>query len=43
MYVSVGYEDGHIFEEVNNVQIELVDSGIKDDMIEAHIAEQQQQ
>jgi len=43
VYVSVGYEDGHVFEEVNNVQMELMPSGGKNDFIEAPVAGQQQQ
>jgi len=30
VYVSVGYEDGHIFEEVNDVKMKLVSSKKKD-------------
>jgi len=43
VHVSVGYEDGHVFEEVNNVQMELMPSDPKEKLIEEHLAEQQQQ
>jgi len=35
VYVSVGYEDGHIFEEINNVQMETVEGK---EVPEEHIA-----
>ncbi|MEP6846895.1 MAG: transglutaminase family protein [Panacibacter sp.] len=43
VHVSIGYEDGHLFEEVNNVQMEMLSSNAKDKYIEAHFAGQQQQ
>jgi len=43
VYVSVGYEDGHVFEEVNNVQMELIASDAKEDLIDLNPAGHQQQ
>jgi len=43
VHVSIGYEDGHIFEEVNNVQMELMPSDPKEKLIADHLAGQQQQ
>jgi transglutaminase-like putative cysteine protease len=41
VYVSIGYEDGHIFEDVNNVDMETHQSGV--DPIPDFLAGQQQQ
>ncbi len=49
VYVSIGYEDGHVFEEVNNVQMKTVSSKKKDEeevpeyQEEEHHHQQQQQ
>jgi transglutaminase-like putative cysteine protease len=43
VYVSVGYEDGHVFEEVNNVQMELLPSDEKEDLADLNPAGHQQQ
>ena len=44
VYVSVGYEDGNVFEEKNNVQMEAQPYGKQQPVIEDnHIAVQQQQ
>lgn len=44
VYVSIGYEDGHTFEEVNNVQMELMPAGFKEILLnENHAGQQQQQ
>ena len=43
VYVSVGYEDGHIFEEMNNVKMEVSPSNPKEEAIDHTIAGQQQQ
>jgi transglutaminase-like putative cysteine protease len=43
VYVSVGYEDGKIFEAVNNVSMELISSNEKENLIIPHSAGQQQQ
>ncbi|HNP25033.1 MAG TPA: transglutaminase family protein [Panacibacter sp.] len=43
VYVSIGYEDGHVFEEVNNVQMETQAPDQKEELIGEHFAGQQQQ
>lgn len=43
VYVSIGYEDGKIFEEKNNVQMELLPSDTKEILADEHHAGQQQQ
>lgn len=44
VYVSIGYEDGHVFEELNNVNMETMPSDNKDEsIIEEQFAGQQQQ
>jgi len=43
VYVSVGYEDGQIFEEMNNVEMETQPTVAKEDLLTETIAEQQQQ
>jgi transglutaminase-like putative cysteine protease len=43
VYVSVGYEDGHVFEEMNNVQMNIVPSDPKEELIDENFAGQQQQ
>jgi len=43
VYVSIGYEDGKVFEEKNNVQMELAPSDTKEVLIDLHHAGQQQQ
>lgn len=43
VYVSVGYEDGHVFEELNNVNMELQDDNIPEDVLIEGFAGQQQQ
>jgi transglutaminase-like putative cysteine protease len=42
VYVSVGYEDGHVFEDVNNVQMEVTEMAITADLLAAEEAQQQQ-
>lgn len=44
VYVSVGYEDGHVFEELNNVKLEKI-AGTDDlaDLLESFAGQQQQQ
>lgn len=43
VYVSVGYEDGHVFEELNDVQMQVTESAIEAERIAAEEAAQQQQ
>lgn len=44
IYVSVGYEDGHVFEEINNVQMEAVPSDPQEEvLVDPRFAVQQQQ
>ena len=43
VYVSVGYEDGHIFEEVHNVKMEVSPSDLKEQKTDIILAGQQQQ
>lgn len=45
VYVSVGYEDGHVFEELNNVSIETGENKIisAEEAIQEFTADQQQQ
>jgi len=44
IYVSVGYEDGHIFEELHNVQMEAVPSDPQEEiLVDPRFAVQQQQ
>ncbi len=43
VYVSVGYEDGQIFEEMNNVQMETQTNEAKEELIIENFAAQQQQ
>lgn len=43
VYVSIGYEDGHVFEEVNNVQMETQASNQQEELPGEHFAGQQQQ
>jgi len=44
VYVSVGYEDGNVFEELNNVQMESLQSGPQEEVLEdTRFAVQQQQ
>lgn len=46
VYVSIGYEDGHVFEELNNVQMQTQPSGdtvAPPDDIPGHQQQQQQQ
>lgn len=43
VYVSVGYEDGHVFEELNDVQMQITESSIEAERIAAEEAAQQQQ
>lgn len=43
VYVSIGYEDGKVFEEKNNVQMELHASDFKEMLIDANHAGHQQQ
>ena len=43
VFVSVGYEDGHVFEEVNNVRLDALDSPATDlDHLQSFAAQQQQ-
>jgi transglutaminase-like putative cysteine protease len=41
VYVSVGYEDGHMFEDVNNVQMEVTEMDVTADLLAAEEAQQQ--
>lgn len=41
VYVSVGYEDGHMFEDVNNVQMEVTQMEVTADLLAAEEAQQQ--
>ena len=43
VYVSVGYEDGHVFEELNDVQMQVTETAIEAERIAAEEAAQQQQ
>jgi transglutaminase-like putative cysteine protease len=43
VYVSVGYEDGHVFEEVNDVQMEVTELAVTADQLALEEAQQQQQ
>ncbi len=43
VYVSVGYEDGQVFEEMNNVQMQMQRSDKKEELIDESFAGQQQQ
>lgn len=42
VYVSVGYEDGHVFEEMNNVQMETLPTDSKEVLIDEGFGQQQQ-
>ena len=42
VYVSVGYEDGHVFEEINDVQMEVTEMAVTADLLAAEEAQQQQ-
>jgi hypothetical protein len=43
VYVSVGYEDGHVFEEINDVQMKVTEFAITTDQLAKEEAAQQQQ
>lgn len=43
VYVSVGYEDGNVFQEMNNVQMQVLESDVKNALMDELIARQQQQ
>lgn len=43
VYVSIGYEDGHVFEEVNNVKMEEQEAEPIEDLVDESFAAQQQQ
>ena len=43
VYVSVGYEDGQIFEEINNVKIEMLPPSTNEEIYSENFAGQQQQ
>lgn len=43
VYVSVGYEDGHIFQELNNVKMQVFPSSQPDEILSESFAGQQQQ
>ena len=43
VYVSVGYEDGHVFEEKTNVQMQTLDDNDKELLIDDNYMGQQQQ
>jgi len=43
VYVSVGYEDGHVFEELNNVQMHTLTTDAKEELIDESFTGQQQQ
>ncbi len=42
VFVSVGYEDGHTFEEINNVKLELQNTSLPEDELIEGFAQQQQ-
>jgi transglutaminase-like putative cysteine protease len=42
VYVSVGYEDGHVFEDINNVEMEVTEMAVTADLLAAEEAQQQQ-
>jgi hypothetical protein len=42
VYVSVGYEDGHVFEEFNNVELETQPTDPKEVLIDEGFGQQQQ-
>jgi len=41
--VSIGYEDGHVFEEVNNVQMQSLPTDKEEVLIDESFGQQQQQ
>lgn len=41
VYVSVGYEDGHVFEEINDVEMEVSEMAVTADLLAAEEAQQQ--
>lgn len=41
VFVSVGYEDGMVFEEINNVQLEKSPNGVNDNFINSFTVQQQ--
>jgi transglutaminase-like putative cysteine protease len=41
VYVSVGYEDGHVFEEINDVQMEVSETAVTADQLAMEEAQQQ--
>ena len=41
VYVSVGYEDGHVFEEMNDVEMEITEMAVTADLLAAEEAQQQ--
>ncbi len=41
VYVSVSYEDGHTFEDLNNVAMSKHDSAVEEPMVEGYAAQQQ--
>ena len=43
VFVSIGYEDGHKFEEINNVKMQELDSDVEEELVDESFATQQQQ
>lgn len=43
VFVSIGYEDGHKFEEINNVKMQELDPDVKEELVDESFAAQQQQ
>ncbi|HRH51461.1 MAG TPA: transglutaminase family protein [Panacibacter sp.] len=43
VHVSIGYEDGQVFEELNNVQMQTLSTDSKEELIDINFAGQQQQ
>ncbi len=41
VYVSVGYEDGHVFEEINDVEMQVNELAVAADLLAAQEAQQQ--
>jgi hypothetical protein len=42
VYVSVGYEDGHVFEEINSVKMQALPTVIPEEILVEGFAAQQQ-
>jgi len=42
VYVSVGYEDGHMFEEINSVKMQVLPTSVPEETLAEGFATQQQ-